>query len=176
MKDIEQQIQSKLDDLQQQKDCRLLLAVESGSRAWGYASANSDYDVRCIYYYPQERYLSVRPPRDTVEWELNEVFDITGKRCAPIESGLPFIFSTPNEQRYLDRDSFDPWNPMPSCDVEHYYPCNCMTGVYGEKKRIWEVLPLFGRKWYVWMTTRTMNDYAIENHEDIVRHADYLIT
>lgn len=105
-----------------------------------------------------------------------EVFDITGKRCAPIESGLPFIFSTPNEQRYLDRDSFDPWNPMPSCDVEHYYPCNCMTGVYGEKKRIWEILPLFGRKWYVWMTTRTMNDYAIENHEDIVRHADYLIT
>ena len=78
MKDIEQQIQSKLDDLQQQKGCRLLLAVESGSRAWGYASTTSDYDVRCIYYYPQERYLSIRPPRDTVEWELNEVFDITG--------------------------------------------------------------------------------------------------
>lgn len=78
MKDIEQQIQGKLDDLQQQKGCRLLLAVESGSRAWGYASTTSDYDVRCIYYYPQERYLSIRPPRDTVEWELNEVFDITG--------------------------------------------------------------------------------------------------
>lgn len=78
MKNIEQQIQNKLDDLQQQKGCRLLLAVESGSRAWGYASANSDYDVRCIYYYPQERYLSVRLPNDTVEWELNEVFDITG--------------------------------------------------------------------------------------------------
>ena len=105
-----------------------------------------------------------------------EVFDITGKRCAPLESGLPFIYSTPNEQRYLDRDSFDPWNPMPSCDVEHYFPCNCMTGVYGERKRIWEILPLFGRKWYVWMTNRTMNEYAIENHEEIVRHADYLIT
>lgn len=105
-----------------------------------------------------------------------EVFDITGKRCAPIESGLPFIYSTPNEQRYLERDSYDPWNPMPSCDVEHYFPCCCMTGVYGEKKRIWDILPLFGRKWYVWLTTRTMNDYAIENHKDIVRHADYLIT
>lgn len=105
-----------------------------------------------------------------------EVFDITGQRCAPMESGLPFIYSTPNEQRYLDRDSYDPWNPMPSCDVEHYYPCCCMTGVYGERKRIWEVLPLFGRKWYVWMTNRTMNDYEIHNHKDIVRHADYLIT
>lgn len=105
-----------------------------------------------------------------------EVFDITGKRCAPMESGLPFIYSTPNELRYLDRDSFDPWNPMPSCDVEHYFPCSCMTGVYGEKKRIWEILPLFGRKWYVWMTDRTMNEHEIENHPDIVRHADYLIT
>lgn len=78
MNTIEQQIQLKLDELQRQKECRLLLAVESGSRAWGYASTTSDYDVRCIYYYPQERYLSIRPPRDTVEWELNEVFDITG--------------------------------------------------------------------------------------------------
>ena len=105
-----------------------------------------------------------------------EVFDPTGKRCAPTESGLPFLYSTPNEQRYLDRDSFDPWNPMPSCDVEHYFPCCCMTGVYGEKKRIWEILPLFGRKWYVWLTSRTMNDTEIDHHTELVRHADYLIT
>ena len=78
MNPIEQEIQQKLDALQAEKNCRLLLAVESGSRAWGYASQDSDYDVRCIYYYPQERYLDVRLPRDTVEWELNEVFDITG--------------------------------------------------------------------------------------------------
>lgn len=75
---IQQQIQQKLDDLQQHQNCKLLLAVESGSRAWGYASTTSDYDVRCIYYYPQERYLAVRLPRDTVEWELNDVYDING--------------------------------------------------------------------------------------------------
>ena len=75
---IQEQIQQKLDDLQLQKGCHLLLAVESGSRAWGYASADSDYDVRCIYYFPRDRYLAVRLPRDTVEWELNEVFDING--------------------------------------------------------------------------------------------------
>ena len=105
-----------------------------------------------------------------------EVFDSTGKRCPPLESGLPFLYSTPNEQRYLDRDSFDPWNPMPSCDVEHYFACCCMTGVYGEQKRVWEILPLFGRKWYVWLTGRTMNDTELSHHEDLVRHADYLIT
>lgn len=75
---LQEQIQQKLDALQEQKNCRLLLAVESGSRAWGYASTDSDYDVRCIYYYPRDRYLAVRLPRDTVEWELNEVFDING--------------------------------------------------------------------------------------------------
>lgn len=74
----EQQIQQKLDALTQRLDCRLLLAVESGSRAWGYASQDSDYDVRCVYWYPQERYLALQQPRDTVEWELNEVFDING--------------------------------------------------------------------------------------------------
>lgn len=78
MPTVEHQIQEKLDSLQTELDCRLLLAVESGSRAWGYASATSDYDVRCIYYFPAHRYLSVRAPRDTVEWELNEVFDING--------------------------------------------------------------------------------------------------
>lgn len=105
-----------------------------------------------------------------------EVFDSAGKRCAPIESGLPFLYSTPNEQRYLDRDAFDPWNPMPSCDAEHYFACCCMTGVYGEQKRIWEIIPLFGRKWYVWLTNRTMNDTVPENHLDLVRNADYIIT
>lgn len=76
--DIRASILAKLDELCDRHDCRLLLAVESGSRAWGYASQDSDYDVRCVYYHPAGRYLTIRPPRDTIEWELNEVFDING--------------------------------------------------------------------------------------------------
>lgn len=76
--DIRAAILAKLDELCERHDCRLLLAVESGSRAWGYASQDSDYDVRCIYYHPAGRYLTIRPPRDTIEWELNEVYDING--------------------------------------------------------------------------------------------------
>ena len=67
MKNIEQQIQNKLDDLQQQKGCRLLLAVESGSRAWGFASPDSDYDVRFIYVRPQEAYLRLNQLRDVID-------------------------------------------------------------------------------------------------------------
>jgi len=103
-----------------------------------------------------------------------EVFDVTGEKCAPTESGLPFTFSTPNEQRYLDRDAFDPWNPMPSCDMEHYFPCSAFTGEIAREKRIWEVIRIFGRKWYVWLMPRTMRDYTVENNKDIVENADYL--
>lgn len=71
-------IQNKLLELESVNDCRLILAVESGSRAWGYASTTSDYDVRCIYCHGPEHYLSVRAHRDTIIWELNDVYDING--------------------------------------------------------------------------------------------------
>lgn len=71
-------IQTKLSELEVAHDCRILFAAESGSRAWGFASQTSDYDVRCVYYHPASRYLSVVPMRDTIEWELNEVYDING--------------------------------------------------------------------------------------------------
>ena len=104
-----------------------------------------------------------------------EVFDETGKRCAPIESGLPFQFSMTNEVQYNERDPFDPWNTMPNCNTEHYYACTAYTGHVGEYKRTWEVTKLFGRQWYVWLGNhRSMVDHNIERHMDIVKNADYL--
>ena len=52
---------------------RVLLAVESGSRCWGFASPNSDYDVRFVYARPLDDYLRLGKRRDTVEWRLDEV-------------------------------------------------------------------------------------------------------
>ena len=78
MDNIIQNIQEKLTEMERVHDCRILFAVESGSRAWGFASQDSDYDVRCVYYHPVEKYLSVNPMRDVIEWELNDVYDING--------------------------------------------------------------------------------------------------
>ncbi len=59
---------------------RILLAVESGSRAWGFASPNSDYDARFIYAQPQEWYLSVgmEEQRDVIEYPIVDDIDLNG--------------------------------------------------------------------------------------------------
>ena len=49
MRDIGKEIQENLDAIENQYGVKILLAVESGSRAWGFASPDSDYDVRFIY-------------------------------------------------------------------------------------------------------------------------------
>lgn len=78
MESIIQNIRCKLSEMESAHDCRVLFAVESGSRAWGYASESSDYDVRCVFCRPLSGYLRVFPLRDTIEWELNDVYDING--------------------------------------------------------------------------------------------------
>ena len=60
--------------------CRVLLAVESGSRAWGFASADSDFDVRFVYARPRDWYLSIdlESKADTVERLLPGDIDLAG--------------------------------------------------------------------------------------------------
>jgi len=54
-----EQIQTELRTVEREHGVRVLLAVESGSRAWGFASRDSDYDVRFIYAHDCDWYLSV---------------------------------------------------------------------------------------------------------------------
>ena len=78
MRDIQKEIQENLDRIEKEYDVRILLAAESGSRAWGFASPDSDYDVRFIYMRKPEEYLRVDPVKDVIEWQLDEVLDING--------------------------------------------------------------------------------------------------
>jgi len=67
-----------LADIEAGEGVRVLLAVESGSRAWGFASPDSDYDVRFIYAHPRDWYLSVLEPRDVIEQMLPGDLDVSG--------------------------------------------------------------------------------------------------
>lgn len=57
---------------------KILFACESGSRAWGFPSKDSDYDVRFIYIHPPEWYLSIVEKRDVIELPINNLLDING--------------------------------------------------------------------------------------------------
>lgn len=78
MSDIIKEIEQKLSEIEQSEKVTVLYAVESGSRAWGFASPDSDYDVRFIYARQKEDYLKLSEPRDVIEWQLDEVLDING--------------------------------------------------------------------------------------------------
>ena len=71
-------IKEKLKEIETRENIRVLHCVESGSRAWGFASPDSDYDVRFIYVRPLEFYLRLEKTRDVIEWQLDETLDING--------------------------------------------------------------------------------------------------
>jgi predicted nucleotidyltransferase len=68
----------KLKDIEPQFTVSNLFACESGSRAWGFASPDSDYDVRFLYVHKRDYYLSIDEPRDVIELPINDLLDING--------------------------------------------------------------------------------------------------
>lgn len=78
MDDIAKEIRQKISEIEAKEQVTILHAVESGSRAWGFASPDSDYDVRFIYVRSREDYLKLNEPRDVIEWQLDDVLDING--------------------------------------------------------------------------------------------------
>ena len=75
---IRSEIMAKLAEVERTEGVRVLYACESGSRGWGFASPDSDYDVRFIYVRPTTDYLRVRPMRDVIEEAPGPVFDVNG--------------------------------------------------------------------------------------------------
>lgn len=75
---MKQRVLEELGRIEREHGVRVLLAVESGSRAWGFASPDSDYDVRFVYAHPCDWYVSVEEPRDVIEEMLPGDLDVSG--------------------------------------------------------------------------------------------------
>ena len=71
-------IEEQLKEIEEKENVKIIYCVESGSRAWGFASLDSDYDVRFIYVRNKEDYLKLNKNRDVIEWRLDDVLDING--------------------------------------------------------------------------------------------------
>ena len=100
-KEIVKKIKEKLSEIEEKENITILFAVESGSRAWGFASPDSDFDVRFVYKRNDIKdYLKLEGIRDVIEWELNDVYDISGwdldKTLKLLYKSNPVIFEWAN--------------------------------------------------------------------------------
>lgn len=80
---MEEAIKKELKAIEHYYHVKIIYACESGSRAWGFPSVDSDYDVRFIYFHKPEHYLSIDPigigkNRDVIEVPINKDLDISG--------------------------------------------------------------------------------------------------
>ncbi|MFP3388295.1 nucleotidyltransferase domain-containing protein [Brevibacillus sp. SIMBA_040] len=78
MPDYQQSIRNELNKIEQEEQVRILFACESGSRAWGFPSKDSDYDVRFLYIRQPSWYLSIFEKRDVIERPISNMLDVNG--------------------------------------------------------------------------------------------------
>lgn len=76
--EMRQEIINKLKEIEKREHVKIIYAIESGSRAWGFESIDSDYDVRFIYMRKKEDYLCLDEKSDVIELPIDKVFDISG--------------------------------------------------------------------------------------------------
>ncbi len=105
-----------------------------------------------------------------------EVYDKDSDVNPALAVGLPFTFHMPNEQKWLMRSAFDMWNPMRSCDKEHYFNCVTDTPIEASVRKPWKVNKPLKREWFVWIGSRTTRDWSVETNRELIENCDYAWT
>lgn len=164
---MEQIITKQLREIEKKEKVRIIAAVESGSRAWGFASPDSDYDVRFIYVRKPEDYLRLDKIRDVIEWQLDEVLDINGwdlkKTLQLMHDSNPTVFEwCASPILYKSSDAFIELQKIRSDyfsvkkSLYHYWHMansNYQTYLQGKEVRIkkyfYVIRPLLAAEWIV---------------------------
>lgn len=99
-----------LKEIEAKRQIKILYACETGSRAWGFPSPDSDYDVRFIYRHERDWYLSLSERKDTIEF-MDGDLDITGwdlRKCLKLlkKSNVPLIERFGSPVIYFSDDAF----------------------------------------------------------------------
>lgn len=139
---MQQLIFDKLKSVETEKDIVVLHAVESGSRAWGFASPDSDYDIRFIYKNNPEWYLSLWEKPDVIEFMTDEDLDGSGWDLAKAlkllaKSNAPLIEWLYSPVCYYTNDSF--LKQMQSFADDCFSPIATLHHYLGTTKNFMEV-------------------------------------
>jgi len=122
---MNEKILQKLKQIELEKNVKICYAVESGSRAWGFASPDSDFDIRFIYINEKDYYLSLWEKTDVIEfmteddldgsgWDLKKTLKLLAKSNAPLLEWFysPVIYyeneAIMKQLRELAMDCFSP--------------------------------------------------------------------
>lgn len=127
---IKKRIEEELTDIERQNDVKILYACESGSRAWGFPSKDSDYDVRFIYVHQKQWYLRVDNSRlrDVIEKPIDDELDVSGWELRKAlnlfkKSNPAFIEWINSPIVYGKNESF--YNDIKGLVGEYYSPKAC---------------------------------------------------
>jgi uncharacterized protein len=163
---VREQVLAELQTIEQESGVRVLLAIESGSRAWGFASPDSDYDVRFIYAHPRDWYVSVLEPRDVIEkmlpggldvsgWDLRKALRLFSKCNLALNEwfGSPIVYSAaPGFREQIVELIPRYFNAI--AGVHHYrsmanraFEENYLDGRIGIKKLFYVLRPLLACRW-----------------------------
>lgn len=165
---VEQTIKQKLKEIEDKYEVTILFAVESGSRAWGFSSSDSDWDVRFVYCHRPSWYFTVFPGRDVIEemdkelnldfsgWELNKALGLLYKGNPPLLEWLqsPQTYVT-HPEAYPELQNLAKAFYSPKTAIYHYL--HMAKGNYKSyiedrhevltKKYLYIVRPLLACKW-----------------------------
>ena len=167
---MKEKILEKLKEIEKSKNVEILFAIESGSRAWGFASPDSDYDIRFIYKHKLEYYLSLWEKPDLIEfmteddldgsgWDLRKTVKLLAKSNAPL---IEWLFSP---IVYFKNDDFA--KQMQDLAVECFSPIAVLHHYLGTTKNFMDVCEMEEVKlknYFYALRTALAGKWIIENN------------
>lgn len=160
-------VPEKLREIERGQGVTMLHAVETGSRSWGFASPDSDFDVRFIYIRPRSDYLRLNAPRDVIETPIDDTWDLSGwdlqKALRLLWKSNPSLYEWLGSKiSYLESDFARRIAPLlelyfgRKAMMYHYYYMadrNIRTFLRGElvkpKKYFYALRPILACRWIV---------------------------
>lgn len=131
-----------LQQIEARHNIKILYACETGSRAWGFPSPDSDYDVRFIYRHNRDWYLSLSERKDTIEF-MDGNLDVTGwdlRKCLKLlkKSNVPLIERFQSPIMYAADEGF--WQAFMQLIHAYYSPTAAFYHHYSLAIKFWDDL------------------------------------
>lgn len=174
---MREKILGALRHIEREERVSILVAVEAGSRAWGFESPDSDFDVRYVYVRRPDAYMEIDPRRDVIDhyhtqpyiagtqfddpllditgWDVKKALQLMRKGSPQLQEWLnsPTVYSSLQRYRLLElSNSLDRFEPVYAF-YRSMAASNFRTYLQGErvryKKYLYVIRPLFAAQWVV---------------------------